>query len=146
MLQGCDVYRVAQLCSHDFNVCNSFHPVLASQLLHAKSLMSCLCPHIRYTKGVQLIFIWRLSMDISHAIMLGVSCYATSSCEKQLALREASLSFFKPMFSPWAAGWRVVCCVPTFFIYLFYMSLSSPTPFHILGTNLPVGRCENLKK
>lgn len=43
-------------------------------------------------------------MGISSATMLGVSCYATSSCEKQLALRETSLSFFKPVFSPWAIG------------------------------------------
>lgn len=145
MLQGYDMYSVAQL-SLWFQGLWFIPPYLGITIVQCQ-LFNVLSLHTHQTyKGVQFTCIWRFSVDISSAIMLGVSCYATSPCENQLALRETSLPFSKPMFSPCTAGWRVVRCVPTFLIYLFYMPPSSPTLFQVLGTNLSVWRGENLKK
>lgn len=78
-------------CSYDFSVCNPFHPVLALHLFDAM-VFNVLSMHTDQThKGVRFIFIWGLSMGISSAIMLGVSCYASSFCEPQLALSLSAL-------------------------------------------------------
>lgn len=127
-------------CSYDFSVCNPFHPVLALHLFDAM-VFNVLSMHTDQThKGVRFIFIWGLSMGISSTIMLGVSCcfllWAPISTEP---LCPSSSLCFHP-------GWRVVCCVSTFLIYLFFMPPSSSTLFPMLGTNLSVWKCENFKK
>lgn len=128
-------------CSCDFSVCNSFHPVLALQLLSATvPKVLSLHTHQTHKRGSAHLYLEVFNGYLQCYNAWGVMlCYLllweTISTERNLPVLLQARVFT-------LGNWLCAVSPP----FLFTCFTSSRTPFHMLGTNLAVWRCENLKK
>lgn len=131
--------------SYDVSVCNSFHPVLALQSFGA-AVFNVLSWHTHQThKGVQFTFIWRLSVDISSAIMLGCRVMLLPLVRTSQHQEKPPCPSSSPCFHPRQLA-AVLWAVSLAFLFSYFTRPPPPLPYFLCEEQTCLYEDVNLKK